>query len=217
MAIVLITLSSILLSFEGTMSFRFSYASLLVVEATVCWGLENNCTRNISSMDTYEIVVLKGIFSGLGALTIALIKHEILLDAIYVAAALLLGFVAYGLSIFLYVRAQCIIGAAKTNAYYAAAPFIGTFLSFIFLREKLTWTYLISLLVMIAGTAMVVIDTLIQSHSHEHEHTYTHFHDGFRHTHTIKHSHGHDHYVTDANHGHHHPVKDLEEAHVSHT
>ena len=70
---------------------------------------------------------------------------------------------------------------------------------------------------MIAGTAMVVIDTLIQSHSHEHEHTYTHFHDGFRHTHTIKHYHGLDHYVTDAIHGHHHPVKDLEEAHVSHT
>lgn len=114
-------------------------------------------------------------------------------------------------------RAQSIIDVAKTSAYYATAPFIGAFLSFVFLREKLTWTYLISLLVMIAGTAMVVIDTLIQSHSHEHEHTYTYFHDGFRHTHTIKHSHGHDHYVPDANHGHHHPVKDLEEAHVSHT
>ena len=217
MAIVLITLSSILLSFEGSMSFRFSYASLFVIGATVCWGLENNCTRNISSKDTYEIVVLKGIFSGLGALGIALIKHEIFPDAIYIAAALLLGFVAYGLSIFLYVRAQSVIGAAKTSAYYATAPFIGAFLSFVFLREKLTWTYLISLLVMIAGTAMVVIDTLIQSHSHEHVHTYTHFHDGFRHTHTIKHSHAHDHYVTDMNHGHHHSLKDLEEAHVSHT
>ena len=43
-AIGLITLSSILLSFEGTDSFRFSYGSLFVLAATVCWGLENNCT-----------------------------------------------------------------------------------------------------------------------------------------------------------------------------
>ncbi len=65
-AIGLITLSSILLSFEGTDSFRFSYGSLYVLAATVCWGLENNCTRKISSKSTYEIVILKGVFSGLG-------------------------------------------------------------------------------------------------------------------------------------------------------
>ena len=75
-AIALITLSSILLSFEGTDSFSFSYGSLFVLAATVCWGFENNCTRNISSKSTYEIVVLKGVFSGLGAFVIALIKRE---------------------------------------------------------------------------------------------------------------------------------------------
>ena len=63
-AIVLITVSSILLSFEGTGSFHFSYGSLFVLLATACWGLENNCTRKISDKSTYEIVVLKGIFSG---------------------------------------------------------------------------------------------------------------------------------------------------------
>ena len=58
-AIGLITLSSILLSFEGTDSFHFSYGSLLVIMATVCWGLENNCTRELSSKSTYQIVMLK--------------------------------------------------------------------------------------------------------------------------------------------------------------
>ena len=48
-AIALITISSILLSFEGTDSFRFSYGSLFVLLATLCWGFENNCTRMISS------------------------------------------------------------------------------------------------------------------------------------------------------------------------
>ena len=159
-AIGLIMLSSLLLSFEGTDSLSFSVGSLFVLLATVCWGLENNCTRNISSKNTYEIVVLKGIFSGLGALAIALIKGESFPAFANTAAALLLGFVAYGLSIFLYVRAQNTLGAAKTSAYYAVNPFIGAFLSFVFLKEPLSWLYLTALLIMIAGSALVVVDTL---------------------------------------------------------
>ena len=210
LAIALITVSSILLSFEGTESFRFSYASLLVVAATACWGFENNCTRKISSKSTYEIVVLKGIFSGLGSLIIALIKRESMPQLIYIASALLLGFVAYGLSIFLYVRAQNTLGAAKTSAYYAVAPFIGAALSFIVLKEKLTWMYLVALAVMILGTVFVVIDTLVRKHVHIHVHTFTHTHDGSTHTHTVKHSHAHDHIVTDDKHGHHHTQAELE-------
>lgn len=210
LAITLITVSSILLSFEGTESFRFSYASLLVVAATVCWGFENNCTRKISSKSTYEIVVLKGIFSGLGSLIIALIKREAIPQFIYIILALLLGFVAYGLSIFLYVRAQNTLGAAKTSAYYAIAPFIGAALSFVFLKEKLTWTYLFALTVMIVGTVFVIIDTLVRNHVHVHTHTFTHTHDGSTHTHTVTHSHAHDHIVTDDKHGHHHTHAELE-------
>ena len=178
--------------------------------ATVCWGFENNCTRNISSKSTYEIVVLKGIFSGLGALVIALIKREPLPGIRHIGAALLLGFVAYGLSIFLYVRVQNVLGAAKTSAYYAVAPFIGAFLSFIVLREQLSWMYLIALIVMIGGSALIVADTLIRHHAHVHQHTFTHTHDGTTHTHTVTHSHDHNHYVTDNRHGHHHANRELE-------
>ena len=210
LAIALITLSSILLSFEGVDSFQFSYGSLFVLLATICWGFENNCTRNISSKSTYEIVVLKGIFSGFGSLAIALIKRETMPGALYIAAALLLGFVAYGLSIFLYVRAQNVLGAAKTSAYYAVAPFVGAFLSFVFLREQLLWMYLLAMIVMIAGSVLVVTDTLIRHHAHQHQHTFTHTHDGTTHTHTVTHSHDHNHYVTDDKHGHRHTQKELE-------
>lgn len=207
-AIALITVSSILLSFEGTDSFKFSYGSLFVLLATVCWGFENNCTRNISSKSTYEIVVLKGIFSGLGSLAIALFKREAIPEIPYVAAAFLLGFVAYGLSIFLYVRAQNVIGAAKTSAYYAVAPFVGAFLSFVFLHERLSWMYLLALMVMIVGSVLVVADTLIRHHAHQH--TFTHTHDGSTHMHTVTHSHEHNHYVTDDKHGHRHTRTELE-------
>ena len=209
-AIALITLSSILLSFEGTDSFRFSYGSLFVLLATVCWGFENNCTRNIASKSTYEIVVLKGIFSGLGSLLIAFTMRESMPGTGYAVVALLLGFVSYGLSIFLYIRAQRVLGAAKTSAYYAVAPFVGAFLSFVFLKEQLSWKYLTALAVMIAGSALVVVDTLIRQHAHQHVHTFTHTHDGSTHTHTVVHTHEHNHYVTDSKHGHHHSNKELE-------
>ena len=210
-AIALITISSILLSFEGTDSFRFSLGSLFVLAATVCWGLENNCTRKISGKSTYEIVILKGVFSGLGALIIAIIKREVMPQLIYIVFALLLGFVAYGLSIFLYVRAQRILGAAKTSAYYAIAPFIGAFLSLVILKEKLSGTYLIALAVMVSGTVLVIADTMIRNHSHLHRHTFTHTHDGTTHTHTIVHNHRHNHYLSDEKHEHHHTKKELEQ------
>ena len=101
------------------------------------------------------------------------------------------------LSIFLYVRAQNSLGAAKTSAYYAVAPFVGAFLSFAFLHERLTGWYLIALAVMLGGSALVVADTLIRNHAHPHRHTFTHTHDGTTHTHTVTHVHAHNHYLSD--------------------
>ena len=210
LAIGLITLSSILLSFEGTDSFHFSYGSLLVIMATVCWGLENNCTRELSSKSTYQIVMLKGLCSGLGALVISLIKKESFPGFGYIAIALALGFVAYGLSIFMYVRAQNVLGAAKTSAYYAVNPLIGALLAFVFLSESLSWMYVIALIVMVIGSAVVVVDTFIRQHDHEHQHTFTHSHGGSTHTHTVRHSHVHKHYLTEEKHRHRHPIEELE-------
>jgi len=47
-AIGLITLSSIILSFEDLSSFSFSLGSLFVLLACICWSFENNCTRMFS-------------------------------------------------------------------------------------------------------------------------------------------------------------------------
>jgi hypothetical protein len=127
-----------------------------------------------------------------------------------VAAALALGFVAYGLSIFLYVRAQNTLGAAKTSAYYAVAPFVGALLSFVLLKEGLSWMYLAALGVMVAGAVLVVVDTLVRHHTHPHQHTFTHFHGGYVHTHTITHTHEHDHFRSDGTHTHRHPSAVLE-------
>ncbi|MBR2288031.1 MAG: DMT family transporter [Clostridia bacterium] len=159
-AIALITLSCILLSFEGEESLKVSSGSLFVLLATLCWGLENNCTRMLSGKSAYQIVTVKGIGSGLGALGIALLSGAQPPEGAYILPAMLLGFVAYGLSIFLYVRSQHILGAARTSAYYAVTPFVGCILSFLFLRERVSAQFLRAFPVMVLGVVLVVRDTL---------------------------------------------------------
>lgn len=203
-AILFITISSIILSFEGSGSFHFSLGSLFVLLATICWGMENNCTRKISEKSTYQIVTIKGLFCGLGSYVVASVVGETLPSARYIILAMLLGFIAYGLSIFLYIRAQRDLGAAKTSVYYAVAPFVGTFLAFLINGEQLSAAYLVGLFFMIIGTLFVVADTLMKNHSHLHTHLITHTHDGSTHTHVITHEHVHEHFCSSDIHRHHH-------------
>ncbi len=154
MAISLVTIASILLSLEDgsmTEALTFSRGSLLVLGATICWGLENNCTRQIADRDPMEIVTVKGFGSGLGALLIAIFVGDEFPSFQNTVIILLLGYVAYGLSIYFYTYAQRIIGAAKTSTYYALAPFIGALLSILILGEPVILTFIMASLIMAVG------------------------------------------------------------------
>ncbi len=157
-AIVLITISSMVLSTEGAGRLRFSGGSLLVLLGCTCWGLENNVTRVLSVKDPLQIVVIKGICSGLGSLVIARILGEPPVGAGLVLTILLLGSVAYGLSIFCYVSAQRMLGAARTSTYCAVAPFIGAALSFLVFWHRPTVVFLLALLGMVPGVWLAATD-----------------------------------------------------------
>lgn len=153
-SIAFVTVASILLSLDGGNlgeAFSFSQGSLLVLGATVCWGLENNCTRQIADRDPMEIVTIKGFGSGLGALAIAFAVDEHLPQWQHLVIIILLGYVSYGLSIYCYTYAQRTIGAAKTSTYYALAPFIGGLLSILMLGEPVTLIFIVASIVMALG------------------------------------------------------------------
>ena len=156
--ILFVVLSCALLSFEDISSLQFSYGSLFVLLACVCWGFENNCTRKLSSKDPMQIVVIKGLGSGLGSLIIGLVLGEKISAVWSVFAVLGVGFVAYGLSIFFYVYAQRSLGAARTSAYYAIAPFIGALLSLIIFAEIPKYTFIIALVLMAIGAYLSASD-----------------------------------------------------------
>ncbi|MGM9567807.1 MAG: DMT family transporter [Clostridia bacterium] len=217
-AIILVILSGIFLSFEGKESFQFNYGSLFVLAATICWGFENNCTRVLSSKSPTEIVIIKGCFSGLGSLIIALILREPFPTPLYILLILLLGFVSYGLSIHSYIKAQKDLGAAKTGAWYAIAPFLGVAFSLILLHEKPTLQFFIALAIMAAATVFIIKDTvtLQHSHGHQHRHCHTHTHGNVVHCHEHIHEHTHLHTHENTENNHKHPHNELKDHHHSH-
>ena len=195
-AIALVTIASIVLSFEGVGSFTFNQGSLFVLGACLCWGFENNCTKMISNKSSIEIVVMKGTFSGLGSLIVALIIGEHLPAIKWLLCVLVLGFVAYGLSIHFYIMAQKDLGAAKTSAYYSIAPFLGVAFSMLLLNERPSMQFYVALIIMIVSTYLMVKDTIELQHTHEHEHTHTHEHNHGDMVHTHEHTHIHTHIHT---------------------
>lgn len=217
LAIALVTVASAILSFEGTGSFVFNSGSLFVLGACLCWGFENNCTKMISNKSSVEIVVIKGTFSGLGSLVVAFLLGEQIPDVKWLLCILLLGFVAYGLSIHFYIMAQKDLGAAKTSAYYSIAPFLGVMFSMVLLREKPELQFYIALLIMLVSTYFMVKDTIELQHTHEHAHIHTHEHSHGDTVHTHSHSHIHSHlHVHDGdseNHKHKHTLNEHNHSH----
>ena len=209
LAIFLITLSSLILSVEDFSRLTFSLGSLLIIATCICWGLENNCTRMLSLKDPMQIVVIKGLGSGVGSLAISLILKEYSAEIHYIISALLLGFVAYGLSIFFYIKAQRELGAARTSTYYAAAPFIGVIISWLVLKEAITGSFLLALIIMLLGTYFAVSENHNHLHIHErvtHNHKHNHLDGHHTHIHYPKikgeHSHEHTHNVLEHKHRH---------------
>jgi len=208
-AITLITLSSILLSACDLGNLSFSIGAVFTLLACVCWGFENNCTRMLSLKDPLQIVIIKGLGSGTGAMLIAAATKTLSANMLYILFALLLGFLAYGLSIYFYILAQRELGAARTSAYYAIAPFIGVGLSFVIFRQGITSSFVLALAVMILGTYFAAFE------KHKHVHHHTQIEHEHRHNHTDgHHNHSHDYPVTEHSHSHTHEALTHEHPHT---
>ncbi len=212
-SILFVTVASAILSFEGAGSFVLNTGSLFVLGACVCWGFENNCTKILSSKSSIEIVIIKGCFSGLGSFIIALLIGEDIPAFKWIVLVMLLGFVAYGLSINFYILAQKDLGAAKTSAYYSIAPFLGVTFSMVILGERPVIQFYIAFAIIVVSTILMIQDNIALQHTHVHFHTHIHEHShgGYNHTHEHMHEHNHIHIhkTEDEDHQHQHKESNL--------
>ncbi len=157
-AILLIITASLILTYNGINSFRFSLGSVLVLAAYCFWGAENNCTKKLSSKNSQEITMIKGLFSGFGSLLIAYIFKMSVPNLKIIFFILLMGFLSYGVSVCMYIYSQNKLGAVKTAGYFSFAPYIAVILSILFLFEPPDLKFYFALVIMIIAGYLIYKD-----------------------------------------------------------
>lgn len=173
---------------------------LCICGAAIAWGIDNNATAGIDGISPEDTTFWKGLIAGTVNLGAGLALFPWTFSAAWLWA-LILGGVAYGGSIALYIHAAQRVGATRAQMAFASAPFWGVVLSMALLGEGM------SALQIAAGAILACSITLpaLERHGHSHQHqtlshTHMHSHDDPHHAHTHEgvekegsHSHFHEH------------------------
>src|SRR5436305_506785 len=181
---VAILAGAALLSWQGGPD-GFGWGAAAIAGARPAWGLDNNLTRRLSAADPMQIAMIKGLAAGAVNLILALIAGAQLPSAVAIGGAALIGFIGYGVSLVLFVLGLRHLGAARTGAYFATAPFIGALVAIALLGEPVTGQLIIAGLLMALGLYLHLAE------AHEHEHTHEVFEHEHRHAHDTHHQHPH--------------------------
>jgi drug/metabolite transporter (DMT)-like permease len=172
------------LSWHGG-GFSLDGGALFIATACLSWGIDNNLTRKLSAADPVVIAMIKGLAAGTVNTAIAVAKGAPLPTAAALIAAALLGFLAIGVSLVLFIRALRYLGTARTGAYFSLAPFIGASVAILLLHEPMTEMLLLAGILMGFGLWLHLAERHEHTHLHEGlEHDHSHTHDDGHHDHT---------------------------------
>lgn len=214
-----IVAGGLILSWNGSFQLTEYRGPIAVAAACLCWGVDNNLTQRVSAADPVRIASLKGLAAGSVNTVLALWFGQWHYTP-KLWLALSLGFVSYGLSLVLYIRALRELGTARAGNYFSVAPFVGAVVAVILWREPVTIALSTAGLLMGLGVWLHLTETHEHAHihepmTHEHEHTHDEHHQhehspndpgGEPHTHAHRHErleHSHPHYP-DIHHRHKH-------------
>lgn len=185
LGMALIAAGAVVLSWPQELHFAGLWPTLAILGACFAWGVDNNLTRKVSLNDATWIASVKGLVAGGVNLALALAVGEKIPGGATVGAAMGVGFLAYGVSLALFVLGLRALGAARTGAYFSVATFFGAALALLG-GESLTTQLLWAGAFMAGGVWL----HLSESHAHVHQHE------------AMEHLHAHAH---DAHHQHVHP------------
>jgi len=209
MALAAMTMAGLLLAWSpSTGAFNIG-GSLLIVLATVCWGVDNNLTRKISDKSSIQIAGIKGLIAGTISLLLAFALGEKVHLGIDIVYALLLGAFSYGLSLVLFVSSLEGLGASRVGVFYSFGPFIGALLSIVLFKDINMWVVLPAFVLMAIGVWFLITEKHEHVHFHQQiTHTHYHRHNDMHHTHyhpvAVRGSHTHEHVHTGLIHSHPH-------------
>lgn len=173
----MILAGAVLLSWNGQ-RLQLDTGGLLIAAACLCWGIDNNLTRKLSSADPVQIAAIKGLVAGGVNFALAIWLGAMMPGAGFVAAGAVVGFLGVGVSLVLFMLGLRHLGAARTGAYFSLAPFIGAILGLALFKDTPGPTFIAAAVLMLLGLWL----HLAERHDHEHqhealEHDHLHSHD----------------------------------------
>lgn len=184
LGMIAIMAGALILSWPSEAHFEGFWSACAILAACLAWGIDNNLTRKVSLSDASWIASVKGLVAGSVNLGLALLLGSHLPPLPNLIGALILGFVAYGISLALFVVALRHLGTARTGAYFSVAPFIGAVLA-LAMGEPLTPSLIF------AGTLMAIGIWLHLTEQHEHDHVHAELEHEHEHVHDLHHQHDH--------------------------
>lgn len=157
-----------------------------IAGACLAWAVDNNLTRKLSDSDPVRLAMFKGLVAGAVNTALALAGGATPPGPGLAAQAAVLGLLAYGVSLVLFVLALRHLGTARAGAYFSLAPFVGASLAVPLLGETPTPLLAAAGLLMALGLYLHLTERHAHNHVHETlEHEHPHRHDDH-------HQHGHD-------------------------
>ena len=208
LGMVSILVGAVALSWPNEIELAELWPSLAVLGACLAWGIDNNLTRKVALNDAAWIASVKGWAAGIVNLVLALSLGASLPAWDRLAGALGVGFLAYGVSLTLFVIGLRHLGSARTGAYFSVAPFFGAVIAVV-MGEPVTP------LLVAAGMLMGIGIWLHLSERHAHLHTHATLDHEHEHAHDDHHLHRHDYPVAQgARHSHLHHHEPLTHAHA---
>ncbi len=139
---------------------------LLIAGATLGWALDNTLSRPLSELDPGSIVAGKGAIGAVLSFAAALVWQESVPTVGAALGVLACGAFGYGGSLRLYLRAQRVLGSARTGSVFAVAPFLGAMVALALGEPFGGWTTTAGGLLMAVGVYL----HLTERHDHAHEH-----------------------------------------------
>lgn len=213
-----VVIGAVALTVRGPVGGVHLTGALAVVAACFAWAVDNNLSQRLALHDPVAIARVKSLVAGGVNVALALALGERPPAGGAWIAALATGFLGYGVSIVLHLRAMRDIGAARQAAFFATAPFAGALVSVPILGERLSPRAVGVAVVMAIGVMMIlrvrhshrhVHERLEHDHAHGHEEHHQHVHAGrVSEPHSHPHAHPaltHDHpHLPDVHHRHRH-------------
>lgn len=186
------------------------WPAFAVLLACAFWALDNNFTRKVALNDASWIACIKGMSAGVTNLVLAFVMGAAVPSATSVSAAMVVGFLAYGVSLALFVVALRHLGASRTGAYFSTAPFVGALISVLLFAEPVSWQLGAASALMGLGVWLHLTEHHAHKHQHRaHSHSHAHVHDEHHlHDHapgvdaSEPHVHAHDHQPLTHDHAH---------------